>query len=200
MVDVTLAWQPSLLDAVDPGFDASFASARRRDLGEGAWLELVPGWLDGADALLGSVLSTAPWEEKQREMYDQLVVEPRLSTGLWFDPPAPIGEMADSLSERFERDLCKVTANLYRDGRDSVAWHGDRVGRASDDTVVAILSLGSTRRFMLRPVAGGDSIRLTPAPGDLLVLGGTAQSTWQHSIPKVAQAGARVSVMFREAY
>jgi alkylated DNA repair dioxygenase AlkB len=200
MVDVTLAWQPSLLDAPDPGFDASFASAHRRDLGEGAWLELAPRWLDGADALLGTVLSTAPWDENEREVYDRVVVEPRLSTGLWFDPPAPIAAMADSLSERFERDLCKVTANLYRNGRDSVAWHGDRVGRARDDTVVAILSLGSTRRFLLRPVAGGESLRLAPAAGDLLVLGGTAQSTWQHSIPKVAHAGVRVSVMFREAH
>src|SRR5688500_19272101 len=133
-------------------------------------------------------------------MYDQVVVEPRLSTGVWFDPPAPIGAMAESLSAHFDRDLCKVSANLYRDGRDSVAWHGDRVGRARDDTVVAIVSLGSTRRFLLRPVGGGSSLRLDPAAGDLVVLGGTAQSTWQHSVPKVARAGARVSLMFREAY
>jgi alkylated DNA repair dioxygenase AlkB len=197
---VTLTWQPSLLDAVEPGFDPSFTSAERRDLGSDAWLEVVPGWVEGADELLTRVLAAAPWSEHERPMYDKVVVEPRLTTGLWFDPPAPIGDMADCLSERFERDLCKVSANLYRDGRDSVAWHGDRVGRTRDDTVVVILSLGSTRRFLLRPAAGGESLRLNPAPGDLVVLGGTAQTTWQHSIPKVAQAGARVSVMFREAY
>ena len=197
---MTLTWQPSLLDAAQPGFDPSFTSAYRRDLGSGAWLEVVPGWVEGADALLTTVLSVAPWSENERPMYDKVVVEPRLTTGLWFDPPAPIGEMADCLSERFESDLCKVSANLYRDGRDSVAWHGDRVGRARGDTVVVILSLGSTRRFLLRPAAGGESVRLNPAPGDLVVLGGTAQTTWQHSIPKVTQAGARVSVMFREAY
>lgn len=160
----------------------------------------MAGWVDGADTLLATVLAEAPWAEHERPMYDRIVVEPRLTTGLWFDPPRVIAQMADALSQRFDRDLCKVSANLYRDGRDSVAWHGDRIGRLSDDTVVAIVSLGSPRRFLLRSVAGGASIRLTPGSGDLLVLGGTAQTTWQHSVPKVAHAGTRISVMFREAY
>ena len=197
---MTLVWQQSLLDAVDPVCDDAFVGVDRRDLGGGAWMETVPRWVDGADSLLATVLAEAPWTEHTRPMYDQIVLEPRLSTGLWFDPPPVVARMADALSKRFDRDLCKVTANLYRDGRDSVAWHGDRVGRESDDTVVAIVSLGSPRRFLLRPVAGGDSIRLTPGSGDLLVLGGTIQSTWQHSVPKVAHAGCRISVMFREAY
>ena len=200
MIPVTLTWQASILDATEPACDLSFSSAERRDLGAGAWLEVVPHWVAGADGLLATVLDEAPWSEHERPMYDRMVVEPRLSTGLWFDPPAPIGAMADALSNRYDRDLCKVSANLYRDGRDSVAWHGDRVGRQRDDTAVAIVSLGTKRRFLLRPVEGGTSIRLDPAPGDLLVLGGTVQSTWQHSVPKVAAAGARVSLMFREAY
>jgi alkylated DNA repair dioxygenase AlkB len=90
--------------------------------------------------------------------------------------------------------------NLYRDGRDSVAWHGDRVGRRRSEAVVAIVSLGAPRRFLLRPKGGGRSLRLTPASGDLLVLGGTCQRTWEHSVPKCATAGPRVSVMFREDY
>ena len=93
--------------------------------------------------------------------------------------------MAQALSEHYGDDLATVSANLYRDGRDSVAWHGDRVGRRRDETVVAILSLGSPRRFLLRPKGGGRSLRLTPAAGDLLVLGGTCQRTWEHSVPKV---------------
>jgi alkylated DNA repair dioxygenase AlkB len=199
-MDVTLIWQQSLLASAEPSCDDTFARADRRDIGAGAWLETAPGWVDGADALLATVLAEAPWAEHTRPMYDQIVLEPRLSTGLWFDPPPVVAQMATALADRYDRDLCKVSANLYRDGRDSVAWHGDRVGRLRDDTVVAIVSLGSPRRFLLRPVAGGDSIRLTPGSGDLLVLGGTAQSTWQHSVPKVAQAGTRISLMFREAY
>ena len=94
--------------------------------------------------------------------------------------------------------LVAITANLYRDGNDSVAWHGDRIGRKHADTVVAILSLGSTRRFLLRPDGGGPSIRYELAPGDLIVLGGTCQKTWEHCVPKRAWAGPRISVMFRE--
>jgi alkylated DNA repair dioxygenase AlkB len=197
-----MVWQPSLLGAATPRCDPTFAGAERRELGSGAWLELASGWVDGADTLFETVLAAAPWGEHERHMYDRMVVEPRLTTRLWDDPPAPVLEMSEVLSERYGRSLHAISANLYRDGRDSVAWHGDRVGKLRDDTVVALVSLGSPRRFLLRPVGDGDgdSLRLRPLPGDLLVLGGTAQKTWQHCVPKVRQAGPRISVMFREAY
>jgi alkylated DNA repair dioxygenase AlkB len=197
---VALVWQPSLLGDVPPDFDASFALAERRDLGSGAWLEEVPGWAQGSDALFEALLEGAPWASHERRMYDRMVVEPRLTTWQWDDPPPPLPAMARAVSDRFEADLSVISANLYRDGRDSVAWHGDRVARTRDETVVAVLSLGSPRRFLLRPKGGGRSLRLEPAPGDLLVLGGTCQRTWEHSVPKRAQAGPRISVMFREEY
>jgi alkylated DNA repair dioxygenase AlkB len=222
-----MVWQPSLLGAASPRCDPTFRGVEHRDLGSGAWLELAPRWVDGADTLFEMVLSAAPWGEHERHMYDRMVVEPRLTTRLWDDPPAAVLEMSDVLSSRYGRPLTAISANLYRDGRDSVAWHGDRVGRLRDDTVVALVSLGSPRRFLLRPVGGasggaggeggvggegvddvrssspvggGGSLRLRPLPGDLLVLGGTAQKTWQHCVPKVRQAGPRISVMFREVY
>jgi alkylated DNA repair dioxygenase AlkB len=195
-----LAWQPSLLDEPTPAFDADFRTAARRDLGAGAWLDVVCGWVQGADALFAAVLDDAPWAEHERWMYERKVVEPRLTTRAWPDPPPVVGEMAAALTERYGRDLSVVSANLYRDGRDSVAWHGDRVGRRQEETVVAILSLGSPRRFLLRPTGGGRSLRFVPQPGDLLVMGGTIQRTWQHCVPKVARAAPRVSVMFREWY
>jgi alkylated DNA repair dioxygenase AlkB len=133
-------------------------------------------------------------------MYDRTVVEPRLTTRVWDDPPEPLPAMAAALGRHYGTDLATVSANLYRDGRDSVAWHGDRVGRRRAEAVVAIVSLGSPRRFLLRPKGGGRSLRLMPGPGDLLVLGGTCQRTWQHSVPRCAAAGPRVSVMFRESY
>jgi alkylated DNA repair dioxygenase AlkB len=197
---VALAWQPSLLGGVPPDFDASFAGAERRDLGSGAWLEEVPGWARGSDALFEALLDGAPWASHERRMYERMVVEPRLTTRQWDDPPPPLPAMAAALSERFDADLSVISANLYRDGRDSVAWHGDRVARTRPETVVAILSLGSPRRFLLRPKGGGRSLQLDPAPGDLLVLGGTCQRTWEHSVPKRAKAGPRISVMFREEY
>ena len=197
---MSLPWQPSLLAAEPPGFDAGLAGLERRHLGSGAWLDTLPGWVLGADALFAAIFDAAPWAEHERPMYDRMVVEPRLTTRRWDHAPPPVPAMADALTRRYRTDLTTVSANLYRDGRDSVAWHGDRVGRRRSHTTVAIVSLGAPRRFLLRPVGGGPSVRLTPGPGDLLVLGGTCQRTWQHCVPKCASAGPRISVMFREDY
>jgi alkylated DNA repair dioxygenase AlkB len=197
---VVLAWQPSLLDDVPPGFDPDLRGLVRHELTAGAWYDVVEGWVQGADALFTRLADTAPWGEHERYMYDRKVAEPRLTTRAWDDPPAPLPDMARALSAHYGEDLSIVSANLYRDGRDSVAWHGDRVGRRRAETVVAIVSLGSPRRFLLRPKGGGPSRRLLPAPGDLLVLGGTCQRTWEHSVPKCASAGPRISIMFRESY
>jgi alkylated DNA repair dioxygenase AlkB len=192
-------YQPSLLGVADePGCDPTFHGARRRFVGAGAWVDWVPGWVCGADRLFDDVLARAPWSARQRWMYDRMVDEPRLTTGDWPEPPDPCGSLVAALSSRYGTDLSAVSANLYRDGRDSVAWHGDTLGRQVARTVVAIVSLGSPRRFLLRPKGGGPSVRFTPAHGDLLVLGGTCQRTWDHSVPKAATAGSRISLMFRE--
>jgi alkylated DNA repair dioxygenase AlkB len=195
---VAVVRQPSLLAAGAPALDAGFARARRRDLGRGAWLEEVPGWLAGAEACFDVLVAGAPWVAQERPMYDRVVEVPRLVTGRWDAPPAPLGEAAALLSARYRLDLSAVSANLYRDGHDSVAWHGDRIGRVRPTTVVAILSLGEPRRFLLRPTGGGASLALDPGPGDLVVLGGTCQTTFEHCVPKRAHAGPRISVMFRE--
>jgi alkylated DNA repair dioxygenase AlkB len=197
---VPLTWQPSLLGGDAPQIDPSLSALTRHDLGSGAWYDALPGWVTGADALFGALVDGAPWAAHERPMYDRVVAEPRLTTRAWDDPPDPLPAMADALSAHYDCDLTTVSANLYRDGRDSVAWHGDRVGRRRAHTIVAIVSLGAARRFLLRPVGGGRSIRLAPGSGDLLVLGGTCQRTWQHSVPKCASAGPRISIMFREEY
>jgi alkylated DNA repair dioxygenase AlkB len=196
---VTCTWQPSLLDAAAAtSFDPAFDGARRRFLGQGAWVDVVPRWCAGADQLFEAVLHAAPWTSRTRVLWERVVAEPRLTTGSWADPPALLPAMARALSGRYGIDLSAVSANLYRDGNDSVAWHGDTAGRRRDTTVVAILSLGEPRRFLLRPKGGGSSIRLTPGHGDLVVLGGTCQRTWDHSVPKQAAARSRISVQFRE--
>ncbi len=108
--------------------------------------------------------------------------------------------MAEVLSARYGVAFTQVGTNLYRDGADSVAWHGDRVARELPSAVVALVSLGTSRPFRLRPTGGGTSVGLLPGPGDLLVMGGTCQRTWQHAVPKVRAAGPRISVQFRHAY
>jgi len=139
-------------------------------------------------------------------MYDRVVDVPRLLCFYDEGEPLPHPALAAArqvLEEHYASELAEpfVTAGLclYRDGRDSVAWHGDRIGRGSfQDTVVAIVSLGAPRTFALRPLGGGDGHRYEPGHGDLLVMGGSAQRTWQHAVPKTTNAvGPRISIQFR---
>lgn len=197
-------WQASLLGGGEVGFDEGFAGAERRELGEGAWIEWVAGWVRGADELFGQLLDGVEWRSRTVRMYDREVVEPRLVARWRFDEdeaPLPvIGDMAEALSARYGVRFTSVGANLYRDGDDSVAWHGDRVARELPEATVAIVSLGSARPFRLRPKGGGRSVGLLPERGDLLVMGGSCQRTWDHAVPKVRRAGPRISVQFRHDY
>ncbi len=132
-------------------------------------------------------------------MYDRVVDVPRLVATVPDDGPGHqiLHEIAAILGARYGRPLPSISLAAYRDGRDSVAFHGDRLGRETDDAIVAILSLGAPRRFLLRPSRGGSSRPFDLGRGDLLVMGGTCQRTWQHGVPKVAGAGLRISVQFR---
>lgn len=196
-----LSWQGSLLGGGDPEVDVTFRGLRRVELGDGAWVDHVPGWLSGADDLFDLLVGSVPWRAHEIPMYDKVVPEPRLSA--WWGVgdrspwPAHTRPLAAALSARYDQRFDSLGANLYRDGRDSVAWHGDRVYREQPDALVAVVSLGSTRRFLLRPKGGGASVRFEPAAGDLLVMGGTCQRTWQHCVPKMAGGGPRISVTLR---
>ena len=199
-----LAWQPSLLDAPVLELDRSFAALHRRELAEGAWVDHEPAWCRGADALFARLLAETPWSGREVRMYDRVVPEPRLTHRWRLDegpaPPDELCEMAEVLSGRYGVAFTQVGANLYRDGADSVAWHGDRVARELPEAVVALVSLGGVRPFRLRPTGGGPSIGYLPGPGDLLVMGGSCQRTWQHAVPKVRSVAPRMSVQFRHAY
>lgn len=197
-VDRQVTWQPSLLATSAPDFDPSLDGARRGFLGQGAWVDVVPDWVGGADTLFDELLDAAPWKAFERPMYDRVVGVPRLETRLWPDRPRLLDQMARCLGRRYGVQLPSISANLYRDGHDSVAWHGDRIGRHRADAVVAILSLGATRTLLLRPDGGGLSTSFPLHSGDLLVQGGTCQRTFEHCVPKRASAGPRISVMFRQ--
>ena len=203
-----LRWQPSLLDtggdAGTVAFDETFAGVERRALDDAAWVDHQPGWVRGADVLFERLLRAAGWGQHERWMYDRRVTEPRLTARFHLaegDVPLPVlTEMAAALCERYGVAFTQVGANLYRDGSDSVAWHGDRVARELPEATVALVSLGEPRPFKLRPKGGGRAITYVPGRGDLLVMGGSCQRTWDHAVPKVARAGPRMSVQFRHAY
>ena len=199
--------QESLLDEGDqPVLGELGASVRRTQLADGAWVDLRPGWLSGSDVVFSRLVEAVPWRAEKRHMYDRVVDVPRLLCFYGEDEPLPdpvLTAARQDLNAHFGAELGEPfrTAGLclYRDGRDSVAWHGDRYGRGqTDDTMVAILSLGAPRAFLLRPRGGGASRRYEIGHGDLLVMGGSCQRTWEHSVPKTARAvGPRISVQFR---
>ena len=198
--------QPSLFGSAGSlGIAELGAAVERRPLSEGAWIDLRPGFVTAADELFDALVSAVPWREERMQMYDRTVQVPRLVARYAHEEALPHPVLDDAraalnahyagVGEPFvSAGLC-----LYRDGGDSVAWHGDRVARESPrDTMVAIVSLGATRPFALRPKSGGRALRLQVGHGDLLVMGGSCQRTWQHAIPKTTHAlGARISIQFR---
>jgi alkylated DNA repair dioxygenase AlkB len=186
-----------------PAFDAGFHAVRRMTLAHGAWVDHVPGWVTGHDALFDALEHGLPWRRETMKMYDKTVVVPRLLAGVPKDGPGQplIEDMCEALSERYGEAFVHTTAALYRDGNDSVAFHGDTTARDMDEALVATVSLGAPRRFLLRPTAGGGSCSLSLGRGDLVVMGGTCQRTWRHGIPKVAAAaGPRIALMFRPSW
>jgi alkylated DNA repair dioxygenase AlkB len=198
--------QGSLFDQSDDLRLGPLDGLRRRELGVGAWVDLRPGWLGGADALFTRLAEEVPWKAERRQMYEQVVDVPRLLAYYGAEDTLPdpvLDEAREALSAHYAAELGEpfATAGLcyYRDGRDSVAWHGDRIGRgAREDTMVAILSVGDPRDLALRPHGGGAPLRFPQGHGDLIVMGGSCQRTWDHAIPKSTRAvGPRISIQFR---
>jgi alkylated DNA repair dioxygenase AlkB len=179
-----------------PAFD-------RVDLGGGAWVDVARCWLGGADDLCARLVEVVDWQHHRRWMYDRVVDDPRLSR--WYRstdqvPDEALAWFRVAVGRHYGVGFGAIGLNYYRDGRDSVAPHADRELRDLDDTLVAILTLGAARPFLLRRQGGGRAIDLHPASGDLLVMGGTCQATWEHAVPKVAAgAGPRISASIRWA-
>ncbi|MFC4607807.1 alpha-ketoglutarate-dependent dioxygenase AlkB [Streptomyces maoxianensis] len=199
--------QGSLFDQTDEIRLGPLRDVRRTELGDGAWIDVLSGWLAGADALFEELATGVPWRAERRQMYENVVAVPRL-LAFYRDgdalPHSVLDEARGALCAYYAAELGEpfATAGLcyYRDGRDSVAWHGDTVGRGSrEDTMVAILSVGAPRDLVLRPRRGGRApLRRPLGHGDLIVMGGSCQRTWEHAVPKTARAvGPRISIQFR---
>jgi len=199
--------QPSLFDqAAKPGLGRLGTRLARTELDRTSWVDHQLGWVQGSESVFALLADHAPWRAERRQMYDRMVDVPRLVS--WYDStatlPHPVLTEARLRLSAHYRDVVPegfATAGLcyYRDGRDSVAWHGDTIGRGrSEDTLVAIISLGSPRALLLRPRGGGSSHRFLLGHGDLLVMGGACQRAWEHAVPKTSKpCGPRISVQFR---
>jgi alkylated DNA repair dioxygenase AlkB len=189
-----------------PGFDAAFRTLHRNALSHGAWIDHAPGWVHHHDALFDELERGLDWRRETMKMYDKTVDVPRLLAGV---PRTGVGQplidnMRLALSARYGEEFVFSTAALYRDGNDSVAFHGDTTARNMVEALVATVSLGEPRRFLMKPADGSDvnapPIALPLGRGDLVVMGGTCQRTWRHGIPKVAHAGPRIALMFRPTW
>jgi alkylated DNA repair dioxygenase AlkB len=203
---MSVAVQDSLLDFGDEPTPTALRP-ERVPLSHGAWVDIQRGWLAGSAALFGRLVEEVPWKAERRRMYDRTVDVPRLLCFYGADAALPdpaLDACRDALNAHYQAELGErfTTAGLcfYRDGRDSVALHGDTIGRgSSEDTMVAIVSLGEARPLVLRPRDGGSAtLRYSLGHGDLIVMGGSCQRTWEHGIPKSARpTGPRISVQFR---
>ncbi|MFB2554073.1 alpha-ketoglutarate-dependent dioxygenase AlkB [Herbiconiux liangxiaofengii] len=210
---MNIDFQTSLFDDLeaDPGLEPLGSSVERTMLGDGAWVDLRPGWVTNSDALFERLALDVPWHADRREMYDRVVDVPRLVSRFGVGsvyPDLVLTRAQDALNEHYGRPAGQVfeTAGLcfYRTGDDSVAWHGDRVGRTIDrDTMVAIVSVGAARTLSVRPKnpegrQAAETLRFPVGHGDLIVMGGSCQRTHEHAILKTKQAvGPRISVQFR---
>ncbi|MCL8024155.1 alpha-ketoglutarate-dependent dioxygenase AlkB [Nocardioides bruguierae] len=202
-------FQSTLFAGSETGVEAmvaALAGAERTVLGQGAWIDVRRSWLPEPDAVFAALVERVPWRAERRQMYDRVVDVPRLLHTYMIGEDLPHDVLTDAreaLSAHYRDELGEDfrTAGCcyYRDGRDSVAWHGDTIGRGStQDTMVAIVSVGDPRRLVLRPRNGGsDPVSVETGHGDLVVMGGSCQRTWEHAVPKAAAAGPRISVQYR---
>jgi alkylated DNA repair dioxygenase AlkB len=206
---VPLAWQGTLFDPEggreperDPAL--SFDRVHRTHLDDRSWVDVVESWLPGHDALFDRLLVEAPWQQRERWMYERKVLEPRL-VAAWSGEtlsalPSQIAAIRAAVSQQYRVDFDSVLVNLYRDGRDGVAWHGDTVRKRMGEAVVVRVGLGERRRFLLRPGDHGPAtLTLRTGEGDLVVMGGRCQTDWQHTVPKEKHAGARMSITMRHS-
>jgi alkylated DNA repair dioxygenase AlkB len=193
--------QRTLLGGQEPAI-AARPQIDRWELDAESWVDVAREWLVGADEVLDVLIESVDWSQGRRWMYERMVDDPRLSHWYEADAALPHPVLLDArraLERQYGVRFGSVGCNYYRDGNDSVAWHGDKIGRSNtEDTMIAIVSLGATRVFALRPKGGGKSLRIAHHHGDLLVMGGSCQRTWEHSIPKTTRpVGPRISIQFR---
>jgi len=205
-VQAQVVWQPSLFDGGPLGLDLDYTGLRRIHLDDRSWVDYCPGWLSGADIVFDALAGEARWQQRTRWMYDREIPEPRLTAGWSTDTdddtmPPMLREMAEALSARYPVQFDRIWVNLYRDGQDSVAWHGDRNRLVMTRPMVATVSLGARRKFLLRERGTSRTLhRLEPGHGDLVVMGGECQAEWEHTVPKTKKpVGARMSVTIRHS-
>ena len=189
------------------------AETTRVQLDDTSWVDVSRGWLTGADALFEALRDGVAWQTSRLFRYDHWVEERRLGAFWRHGLPMPHPVLVDvhkTLQRRYNATFGGFGLMQYRDGRDGQAFHRDTDMRWLDDTVIAILTLGARRPWLLRPHTAkfdqspgrGATHDLAPGSGDLIVMGGRCQADWQHSVPYLLRqegVGIRISLQWRYA-
>lgn len=190
-------------DAATIAVDSSFATAKRIAIDAYSWVEIVPGWMSGSHILFDRLANAVPWQQHDRRLYDMTVQEPRLTAEyrhLRDVPDKALAQTAHALSQHYGVPYDSLWLNFYRDGQDSTGWHRDRFSCRQPQCIVPVLTLGTTRRFLIKPRDGGTSVAFKPGAGDLVVMGGRSQEDWVHSVPKdPGIAEPRISINFQSS-
>jgi alkylated DNA repair dioxygenase AlkB len=202
---VTVPAQEDLFasEASSVEIDTSFATAKRVAIDAHSWVEVVPGWMSGSRIVLERLTTAVPWRQHDRRLFDQTFREPRLTAeyrNLRNVPEKALLNAVHALSQHYGVVYDNLWLNFYRDGQDSTGWHRDRFSCRRPECIVPVLTLGATRRFLIKPREGGPSLAFKPGTGDLIVMGGRSQEDWVHSVPKEPGiAEPRISINFQSS-
>jgi alkylated DNA repair dioxygenase AlkB len=190
-------------EASSLAIDTSFTTAKRMPIDAHSWVEVVPSWISGSHMLFERLATGVPWQQHDRQLFDQTFREPRLTAeyrDLGDVREGVLLDAARALSQHFGVVYDSLWLNLYRNGEDSTGWHRDRFSCRRPECIVPVLTLGATRRFLLKPRAGGASVAFKPGSGDLIVMGGRSQEDWMHSVPKdPGIVEQRISINFQSS-
>ncbi|WP_052391857.1 alpha-ketoglutarate-dependent dioxygenase AlkB [Paraburkholderia bannensis] len=180
--------------------DTTFQTAKRFALDAHSWVDIVPGWISGASLLYEQMRNSVPWLEHDRRMFNKVFREPRMTAAyqdLGAVPQQGLLQAVRALSSHYGVVYDGLWMNLYRNGQDSTGWHRDHRSCRKLECIVPVLTLGTTRRFLIKPIKGGSSMTFKPSSGDLVVMGGRSQQDWVHCVPKEPGiVEARISVNF----
>ena len=184
-----------------------------------ARIRFWPQWLAEAEAeaLFQSTLNELNWRQRPVRMFGRWVSQPRLVdfhadpgvsytyAGLRLDGqgwPEQLDELRAAVAEIAGVAFNSVLCNLYRDGRDYMGWHADDEAELGPNPCIASISLGASRRFVLRPKGkpGGSTLRheYLLSSGSLMLMAGDLQHHWQHQLPKALRVTRpRINLTFR---
>jgi len=178
----------------------------------------IPGFLCKAESslLLEALRSELKWEQRDIRLFGRKVAQPRLTcwygdkgteygySGVRLEPFAwhpELQRLRTALENELQHPFNAVLANAYRNGRDSMGWHSDNEPELGADPMIASISLGENRRFLLRHRASKKITEYHLESGSLLVMQGKVQSDYQHSLPKtVREIGWRINLTYRQVF